>query len=165
MMKMIREDPKKFVDFLEQNKIDFDKIADELDISRRLVQERYSMNKKSIRAVEFVFWFAYFIEREAQDLIVEPEVQVGGRREAIQLLTDKLHFGDKISVISELYIENPKKDKFIKLMRKVQDLRNSVAHGRFNELQYEGLDLSDAKGQLVILSDLMNALLKKPDEQ
>ncbi|MEK7552286.1 MAG: hypothetical protein AAB534_02605 [Patescibacteria group bacterium] len=162
MMRMIKENPSEFIKFLEDTGIDFDKTANELDIARKLVQLKYSMDKKSINAVEFVFWFSYFVEREAQDLIVEPEVQLGARRRAVQILTDKLHFGDKISVISELYVENPKKDKFISLMRKVQDLRNAVAHGRFSELEYDGLDLADARGQLKILADLMNALLKKP---
>lgn len=161
MMKMIKENPSQFIKFLEDNGIDFDKTAQELDMARKLVQERYSMNKKDISAVEFIFWFSYFVEKEAQDLIIEPEIQSGARREAVQILTDKLHFGDKISAISDLYVQNPKKDKFITLMRKVQDLRNAVAHGRFSELKYDNLDLSDARGQLKIVADLMNALLKK----
>lgn len=162
MLRMIRGNPSDFIKFLEDKKIDFDKAAQELDIGRKLVQKKYSMSKKDIGAVEFVFWFAYFIEREARDMIVEPEVQVGGRRQAIEAITDKLHFGDKISIISELYIQNPKKDEFISLMRKVQDLRNAIAHGRFNELKYDGRALSDATGQLKILGDLMNTLLNKP---
>jgi hypothetical protein len=161
MMKMVKENPDRFIGFLEANNIDFDKMRDELDVARKLVKERYKMAEEEIHAVEFVFWFSYFVEREAQDLIVEPEVHIGGRRESIQLLVDKLHFGDKISIISDLYSENPKKDAFVSLMWKVNTLRNDVAHGRFNNLKYDGFELSDSRGQLKIVADLMNALLKK----
>lgn len=161
LMQMVKDSPAKFIKYLEENGIDFDKTAVELDLARKMVTKKYSMDDKSIRAVEFVFWFAYLVEREAQDLIIEPEVYSGARREAIQILTDKLHFGDKISVISELYVKYPKKDEFLRLMRKVQDLRNAIAHGRFDELKYDSLDLGDARGQLKITADLMNALLKK----
>lgn len=161
MMKMVKENPDGFIKFLEDNQISFDEMRDELDLARKIVKERYKMAEKEIHAVEFVFWFSYFIEREAQDLIVEPEVHIGGRRESIQLLVDKLHFGDKISIISALYIENPKTDAFVSLMWKVNTLRNDVAHGRFSNLKYGGFELSDSRGQLKIVADLMNALLKK----
>jgi hypothetical protein len=161
MMKMVLENPNEFIKFLEENKIDFKKTRDELDVARKIVRERYKMSDEDIKAVEFVFWFSYFVEREIQDLIVEPEVRVGGRKEAIQLFADKLHFGDKISIISELYVQNPKKDVLISLLWKINTLRNEVAHGRFNELKYEEYKLSDARGQLKIIADLMNALLKK----
>jgi len=161
MMQLVKEDPSKFIRYLEEHNLDFNQIGVELDIARHIVRDKYKMNDGSIAAVEFVFWFSYFVERETQDLIVEPEVQIGGRRESIEKLVDKLHFGDKISIISDLYVQNPKKDRFITLMRKVQDLRNDVAHGRFDKLLYDGYELSSARGQLKILGDLMNALLNK----
>ena len=106
--------------------------------------------------------FNYWLILECvSPVIIEPEVHLGGRCESIQLFIDKLHFGDKISIISELYSRNPKKDAFISFMWKINALRNDVAHGRFGNLKYEGLNLSDARGQLKIIADLMNALLKK----
>jgi len=161
MMEMVRENPDKFIKYLEERKIDFNKSRLELDIARTIIQHKYPMKKKDIDAVEFVFWFAYFVEREVQDLIVEPEVKLGARRIAIQLITDKLYFRDKISIISELYVKDPKKDKFIKFLHKVNNLRNSVSHGRFDELKYGKYMLSDVRGQLKIVADLMNVLLKK----
>jgi len=164
IMKMLKKNPDEFIKLLEKKKIDFDKFGSELDIARKMIQDRFLMKKKDIDAVEFVFWFTYYVEREVQDLIVGPEVQLGGRKEAIQLIVDKLNFRDKISIISKLHIKNPKKNKFIKLLNKVNNLRNSVAHGRFDELKYGGYMLSDARGQLKITTNLMNALLKKSDK-
>lgn len=161
MMKMVKENPNRFIKFLEDNRIDFDKVRGELDLARKIVKDRFKMAEKEIHAVEFVFWFSYFVEREAQDLTVEPEVHIGGRREFIQLLVDKLHFGDKISIISDLYSKDHKKDAFVSLMWKVNTLRNHVAHGRFGDLKYDGFELSDSRGQLKIVADLMNALLKE----
>ena len=77
-------------------------------------------------------------------------------------IVDRRHFGDKISLISDLYIKEPKKDKFVKILWKVNDLRNSMAHGRFDELKYEGHHLSALKGQLKIVTNFMNSALKKP---
>jgi len=161
LMKIIRENPDNFIKLLEKYNIDFEKTRDELDIARVIVREKYQMSNEDIHAVEFVFWFAYFVEIEIQDLIVEPETQLGARREAIQILVNKLYFRDKISVISELYVKDPKKDKFLKFLHKVNDLRNSVSHGRFDELKYGKYMLSDVRGQLKIVADLMNTLLRK----
>ena len=50
----------------------------------------------------------------------------------MDVMVGKLHFGDKIGIIEELY--SGKKNNFIKLMRKIQNMRNDVAHGRFDDL-------------------------------
>ena len=138
MMKMVKKNPMEFIKFLESKNLNFVEVAKDLDLGRKIVQDRYNIDSSSI---------------------IEPEVQLGGRREAIELMVNKLYFGEKISLISELY--SHKKDPFVKIMRKVQDLRNDVAHGRFNELNYEGYELSNARGQLIIIGDMMNALQKK----
>jgi hypothetical protein len=129
------------------------------DIARKMVKERFSLTDDQFEAVDFVFWIAYFVEREAEDLIIYPEVQLGARQKAIEVLMDKLHFGDKIKVIEELYVG--KKDNFIKLMRKIQDMRNDIAHGRFDRLNYGGYSLSDNKGKIKLIANLRDVLLKK----
>lgn len=163
LMKLIRKNPNDFITLIEKSSVDLKKSKDELDIARTLVKERFSMTKDQIDAVEFVFWFAYLVENEVQDLIIEPEVAVGGRKEAIKIIVDKLHFGDKIAIIENLYITKPKKDKLLTMLRKTNDLRNSVAHGRFDELIYGGYKLSDLQGQLKIVTDLMNSMLKEEE--
>ena len=129
-----------------------------MDIARKFVKEGYKINDEDILAVEFVFWFAYFVERSIQDFIVEPEVGMGGRRETIQSLTDRLSFGDKISVISELYKEDLKKGDLLSLLWKINEIRNHVAHGRFDKLKYKECELSDIRGQLKIIVDFKDAL-------
>src|SRR5690606_518105 len=104
------------------------------DIARRMVRRRFSLTKQQFQAVDFVFWVAYLVEREAKNLIVYPEVQIGARQKAMETIVNKLHFGDKIKVIEELY--TGKNDALIKLMRKIQDMRNDISHGRFDDLTY-----------------------------
>lgn len=159
LMEILKKSPKEFADLLIRRGVDTTEVAKELDMARRLVQERFGMNEENIRAVEFLFWFNYYVEKEVESLIVEPEVFQGVRREFAQTLVDKLCLGEKISVISELYIDKPNKSELIKLLRTVNDFRNCVAHGRFDNLKYKNYSLADASGQLVIIGDFMNALL------
>lgn len=137
----------------EKENTSFESTNIKLDLGRRLVRERYKINDDGIEAVEFVFWIVYFLERLTQDMIIGAECKVGARREAIQKIVEKLHFGDKISIVSDLYVKNPNNDALVKLLRKVNDLRNNVAHGRFSELIYGGHHLSDSKGQLKLIND------------
>lgn len=102
---------------------------------------------------------AYFVEKEAEDLIIYPEVQIGARQNAMEVIISKLNFGDKIKIIEELYTS--KKDSFIKLMRQIQDLRNDVAHGKFENLNYGGYHLSDNRGKIKLIANLRDVLLKK----
>ncbi len=129
------------------------------DIARKLVKERFLLTDDQLEAVDFIFWVAYFVEKEAEGLIIFPEVQVGARKVAIEALVDKLHFGDKIKIIEELYVG--KKDNFVKLMRIIQDMRNNIAHGRFDNLSYGGYSLSDNRGKLKLIANLRDVLLLK----
>lgn len=129
------------------------------DIIRKIVKKRYSLSDDQFEAVDFIFWIAYFVEREAGDLIVSPEVEVGARQIAMEAIVSKLYFGDKIKIIEELYAD--KRDSFVKLMRKIQDMRNNIAHGRFDNLNYAGYHLSDNRGKMKLIADLRDALLNK----
>jgi len=140
---------------IEKESIGFESTNNRFDLGHRLARG-LKINDDDIEAVEFIFWFVYFIERTAQDMIISAECGVGARREAIQKMVDKLNFGDKISIVSDLYVKNPKKDILIKLLWKVNNLRNDIAHGRFNDLTYGGHHLSDPKGQLKIVNDFIN---------
>ncbi len=153
--------PEDLFKYFNTKGVDLNEIKKRIDSGRSIVRKAYKMTDTEIEAVEFCFWFSYFVERETQDLIAYPEIMLGARPEAINKIIDRLHFGDKISLISDLYTKEPKKDKFLKMLWKVNDLRNSMAHGRFDELKYEGYHLSDVKGQLKIVSDFKNSLLKK----
>lgn len=129
------------------------------DISKKIVEERFHLTDEQFEAVDFVFWIAYYIEKEAESLIIYPEIGAGARQVAMETIISKLHFGDKIKIIEELH--SGKKDKFIKLMRKIQDMRNDVAHGRFDNLQYGGYYLNDNRGKLILIADLRDTALNK----
>lgn len=77
----------------------------------------------------------------------------------METIVNKLHFGDKIKVIEELY--TGKNDALIKLMRKIQDMRNDISHGRFDDLTYGGYHLSDNRGKFKLLANLRDVFLKK----
>ena len=155
--KLIDSDPDTLIKKMEELGVNLSGL--DRDIARKMVKERFSLTEDQLEAVDFVFWIAYFVEREAEDLIVNPEVQLGARKKAMEALISKLCFGDKIKVIEELY--TGKKDKFTKLMRKIQDMRNDIAHGRFDNLNYGGHSLSDNKGKIKLIANLRDVLLKK----
>jgi hypothetical protein len=155
--KLVDGDPDALIKKAEELGVDFSDLNK--DIAREMVKKRFSLTKGQFEAVDFVFWIAYFVEREAEDLIIYPEVQIGARQKAMEALVNKLHFGDKIKIIEELY--TGKKDNFVKLMRKIQDMRNDVAHGRFDNLNYGGYNLSDNRGKMKLIANLRDTLLKK----
>lgn len=155
--KLVNGDPDILIKKAGEMGIDFSGLNK--DIAKEIVRKRFSLTEDQFEAVDFIFWIAYFVEREAGDLIVYPEVQIGARKEAMEALVGKLHFGDKIKVIEELY--TGKKDEFIKLMRKIQDMRNDIAHGRFENLNYGEYSLSDNRARLKLIANLRDALLKK----
>jgi hypothetical protein len=158
--KFLFSKPKEAFEFFEKGGVDFKQLK-ELDLGRLLVKQRYQLTQEQIEAVEFVYWLSYFEEREFGHIISEVEKSKGATTPMIQAMLDKLHFGDKISLIEQHYASQSKDKDFIKLAWKVNKLRNEVAHGRFDDLNYDGFHLSDPKGQLKIIIDLMNAALHR----
>ena len=159
LRKLVDGNPDELIKWAEERGIDFSGLSK--DVARDAVKKRFSLTEDQFDAVDFVFWISYMVERDADELIIEPEVHIGGRRESIELLVSRLHFGDKIKFIEKIYTS--KEDPFIKVMRQVQDLRNDVAHGRFDELKYGGYPLSDNRGKLKLLANLRDALRKKKE--
>ncbi len=155
--KLVDGDPDTLIKKAEELGVDLDGLNK--DIAREMVKKRFSLTSDQFEAVDFIFWIAYFVEREAEDLIIYPETQIGARKEATEALVSKLHFGDKIKVIEELY--TGRKDEFIKLMRKIQNMRNDIAHGRFEDLNYGGYSLSDNRARIKLIANLRDVLLKK----
>ena len=157
IVKLVDGDPYVLISTAEKLGIDLGHLDE--DIAKNIVKERFSITDEQIKAVDFVFWIAYFVEREAETLITSPEVHIGARETATETIVSKLHFGDKIKIIEELY--TGKKSEFTKLMRKIQNMRNDVAHGRFENLKYGGYHLSDNRGKLILIADLRDVTRKK----
>jgi len=155
--KLIDGNPDILIKKAEELGIDFKGL--DKDIAKKMAKERYSITEDQFEAVDFIFWVSYFVERASEEFIIYPEVKIGARKEAIEILVGKLNFGGKIKVIEELY--TGKKDPFIKLMKKIQTMRNNIAHGRFNNLNYGGYDLSDNRARIKLIANLKDTLLKK----
>ena len=103
------------------------------------------------------------MEREINDIIndVEKARMRGLKNPMINAMLDKLPFGSKISLIEKNYASMPKNKNYIKMLWKINDLRNHVAHGRFDELKYGGYLLNDPKGQIKLTIEIMNTSLGK----
>jgi hypothetical protein len=155
--KLISGNPDEMIRVAEKLGIDFSGL--DPSIAKKMVKEQFSLTDADFEAVDFVFWISYFVERSCEELIVYPELKIGARKEMMEAVISKLHFGDKIKIIEELYVN--KKDDLVKLMRKIQDLRNHVAHGRFDSLRYGGYHLSDNRGKLKLIGHLRDAFRKK----
>ena len=103
--------PDDLIKFAAKLGIDFSGL--DKDMARKLVQKRFALSEEQFEAVDFVFWIAYFVERDAEELMVEPEVQAGARKIAMEAIIGKLHFGDKIKInvskdIASYYTQNRK---------------------------------------------------------
>lgn len=157
LFKMIVDgSPERLINFCEKNKIDLSDIG--VNFGQVIAKERYGVSNKDIKAIDFLFWFAYSVESFANELIVDPEVHIGARKILMTEIVAVLSFGQKIKVLQKIYTN--KKDPLIKLMRLIQHLRNNMAHGRFNDLQYKNHHLSDKKAQILLMGELRDATRK-----
>ena len=161
LLKKLLENTVDLILNLEKDGADFSSSAKELDIARYMVKERFSLSEDQINSVEFVYWISFWAEKELHKDILEIETNLGARSVAMESVLNKLHFGDKIKVMKEIYISDTKKDPYLEIYNKINNLRNAVAHGRYEELKYGGYELHEFKGQLKLLSDFRNAALTK----
>lgn len=155
--KLIDGNPHTLIKKGEELGLDFSKL--DRDIARSLVRKRFNLTDEQFDAVDFIFWVAYWVEKEAEDIIIEIEKDKGARVQAMESIVSKLHFGDKITIIEELYAG--KKDPFVGMMRKIQNFRNDIAHGRFDNLKYAGYYLNDSRGRVILLGEIRDILLQK----
>jgi hypothetical protein len=158
---LLMKDPRAAFKAFEEKGVDFNKVSSELDIARKIVKDKLRKSEEIIRATEFVFWISYYAEIEIRNAIKEIESKLsGGFTPMMEGMLDKLHFGDKISLIKKYY-STKSTDSFVSLLWEINNLRNNVAHGRLEELSYGGLTLSDAKGQILLLIDFIKSASKK----
>ena len=155
-------DPDKIFTLVDRAGGNLDELKN-LQIGKLFAQKRFPelIKQEHIGAVEFMFWFCYFVEREIGDDIYEIEILLGKNPEEIEGMVDGMDFGGKIAFIKKHYVENPNEDSYTALLKKIKDLRNHMAHGRLNKLEYGGYFLSDPRGQLKLTAHFRNALRKK----
>ena len=162
MLKFLSSDPDKAIETFENLGTDFNDLK-KLKMGKLFARERFKINDDQFETVEFVFWITYMMEREINDIIndVEKARMRGLKNPMINAMLDKLPFGSKISLIEKNYASMPKNKNYIKMLWKINDLRNHVAHGRFDELKYGGYLLNDPKGQIKLTIEIMNTSLGK----
>jgi hypothetical protein len=49
-------------------------------------------------------------------------------------------------------------DSYYLILKKINELRNHMAHGRLHQLEYKGEKLSHPRGQIKLTADLRNSL-------
>jgi hypothetical protein len=138
----------------------------ELDIShinfnilKARTKSQFNMTDDQIEAVEAAYWAGYLVERNISEMIIVIEKK-SGCTDIVDDMLEYLTFGSKISLMDKRYNKKDKIKQFINMAWKVNELRNHMAHGRFNSLKYDGLDLSDKKAQAKFLIDLTAAFSK-----
>lgn len=154
--KLILSDPDEAWRKIQSGEIDTSHM--EFNAVKRRVENKF-LTKEQIEAVESVYWATYLVEREVSDMVSSIEKTLGNT-DIVDTMLSRLAFGDKISLMDERYNAGGQIKPFVSFAWKVNKLRNSVAHGRYDDLKYEGLDLSDKKCQLKFLIDLVSAFLK-----
>lgn len=127
------------------------------DIPVRIVKTIFKLTDKEIETVQFVFWASYIAENILTQIISLAEKNQRVTKIVDDIL-DHVSFGDKIVIFTDLYGGTKASKYFVSIAWKINELRNHVAHGRFNKLEYKGLDLSTIKGQLKLLTEFIYSL-------
>lgn len=166
ILDLLFSNPDKLFSLIEQRGGSLDDLK-KLEIGKLMARKRFSelVKQDNIEAAEFVLWFSYFVEREIRDSIFYVETKLLKDPIEIDKMLDKMTFGQKIRFIEEHYIDNPKMDSYVKILKSIKNLRNCMAHGELDKLVYGGYFLSDPRGQLKLGAHLRNASLKKEIRQ
>ncbi|MCL4392190.1 hypothetical protein M1413_02540 [Patescibacteria group bacterium] len=154
--KLILSDPSEAWKKIRSGEIDISHV--DFNVVKKRVENKF-LTKEQIEAVESVYWASYLVEKEISDIISSTEKTLGNT-DIVDAMLGRLAFGDKISLMDERYNKGGQIKPFISFAWRVNQLRNNVAHGRFGDLKYEGLDLSNRKGQFKFLIDLIGAFSK-----
>jgi len=161
--------PEEFLKIMKGAGLDSAKMEED-NLALKLASSEYeNIKPKSIKAINFCFWFCYIVEEMVTKSIVSVEVKLGARKEGIDGIMDELNFGSKISLLMNSYLcgmkDNSKKSEINGILWTANKLRNKVAHGKFEELTYKGHHLSELLGQLWIIRDYVKALMGPEEVQ
>lgn len=155
IVKLSLSDPNKLWTMIKNGELDISHA--DFNLSKASLKRHYSMTDEQIEAVEFIYWVSYLVERSISEMISSIEKALGTNIKMIDAMLGRLHFGDKISLIDDEYNLKGQIKPFITMAWKVNSLRNNVAHGKFNDLKYEGMDLFQTKAQFKFFIDLTTA--------
>ena len=161
--KLFFSDPDKLFEIIKQRGGDLESFK-ELEFGKLFVKKKFPelIKIEHEEAVDFVFWFTYYIERETRDDIIYIEKALGKPPGDVDLMVDEMTFGQKIAFIEKNYVRKDSNDNYIKILREVKELRNALAHGELDKLVYGGYSLSDPRGQLKLFAQFSNTISKRP---
>jgi hypothetical protein len=157
----LSKSPEDFIKIMESAGLDSIKMENS-NIALRLANSgNPEISEENTKAIDFCFWFCYIVERNIQKVIISVEEKIGSRKDSIERFLDEFHLSNKITLLTDYYLAEAKKEKRKKLkdiLWKVNTLRNNIAHGKFDNLKYKGHHLSKLIGQLTIIKDYVEAL-------
>lgn len=160
--KLFFSNPEELFSKIKENGGNLD-FVENLQLGKLIVRERFPglIDEKHEKAINFLFWFIYGIEQEVRNSILYVENRLGKSKQETEEMINGMTFGQKIDFVEKYYIKDKDNDVYISFMRTLNKLRNHMAHGRLNELNYGGYFLSEPEAQLKIFADVRNAHLKK----
>lgn len=157
--KIVDGNPSDLLKWSKENGVNFDGSGIGKKMLFGMIANFFPITPSQKDAVDFLFWISYYLEKEVEELVKTPELHIGARVEFLESVFSRMHFGDKIQLMQDLYAD--KKDPLIKFMRKIQNFRNDIAHGRFNKLTYGGYSLGNDNAHILMIGELRDALLDK----
>ena len=157
-------------------KSEIGKVADERLVTT-FSKGALGLTDQQIDTVSFVFWLVYMAETDLESIIKSAWSLAGSgfsddvRQRANKILQERYSgsrivdvnkldfFLTKIVVLESLY----GKDVRVKMLYKLNDLRNDISHNRIDNLMYDGLALSERPAKEKIIIDYFETLMAKYD--
>lgn len=155
--KLVLSNPDEAWRKIQSGELDTSKVV--VNVLRTRAKDQFKMTDGQMEAAESTYWGSYLVERNISEMISILE-KSSGNTDIVDDMLNRLSFGGKISLMNDRYNKTSQIKPFINMAWKINQLRNDMAHGRFNNLKYEGIDLSDRKGQFKFLIDLTTAFTK-----
>ncbi|OGI26046.1 MAG: hypothetical protein A3J76_05545 [Candidatus Moranbacteria bacterium RBG_13_45_13] len=134
----------------------------EKDLNRLFAKTRFKLSDDQMDTVEFALWHIYYVERSLGDVLVKIlkggiKSNDGSYEELIEYLIDRLFFTEKINIFEKASSTNRPKN-LLKYLRKINNIRNDVYHGRIDNLKYDGKNLTSRETKEKLIDDLDSAL-------
>lgn len=131
-------------------------------LSQIIFHDALKLNNNTTDTISFVFWICFMAEQDLKDIeyealrIAKIAYPKGADEEVLKIIKEEygiqlhkidpddknhseqnIYFGDLIKIKEKLF----GKTNFIKLLWKLNDIRNNLSHGRINSLQYNNESL------------------------
>ena len=127
-----------------------------------MVQKVYKTSTLEVAAANFVFWIAYYFERQVREVMIETMAGISPRslagqinQSALDILLDNATFGTKLRIFKKTFLASGTRqgNEVLGFLEEIKRLRNAVAHGDFRDLNYKGKHLGEFDGQDLVIGD------------